>query len=366
MSGRIGPARIGPARIGYYVHHHGRGHTNRARQIIAHLNCPVTVFSSSPHVREPWDGTSVTVVELPLDVDKSKPVVQDWPEVLHYAPLGVPGVRERMILLARWAAETNPRLLIVDVSVEIALFARLLGVPTVIARQSGRRTDPPHRAAYQSCSALLAPYAEVLEEPDTPDWIREKTFYAGGFSRYARRSLSPREARRQLEITVNQPLVVVMSGWGGSGNPLATIAQAARRCPAWQWWVVGPAPETIVQLPANVNLVGAVTDTFPYLVAADVVVGSAGNNTVMEVATAGTPYVCIPEARPFGEQLSKAEAVARTGGALVLPRWPDPEQWPDLLDRAKDLDAQALTKLVDADGAKKAARFIERIAAKYQ
>ena len=366
MSGRIGPARIGPAWIGYYVHHHGRGHTNRARQIIAHLNHPVTVFSSSPHVQEPWVGNQVTVVELPSDVEVNKPVVQDWPEALHYAPLDTQGIRERMLRLAQWAAAPGPRLLVVDVSVEVALFMRLMSVPTVIVRQSGQRTDPPHRAAYQSCRALLAPYAAALEEPDTPDWIRNKTFYASGFSRYAGRSLSPGDARQQLGMASAQPTVVVMSGWGGRGNPLANIAEAARQCPAWQWWVVGPAPAVPDQLPKNMNVVGAVADTFPYLVAADVVVGSAGNNTVMEVATAGTPYISIPEARPFDEQQRKAEALARTGGALVVPHWPKPEQWPELLARAQNLNARALTKLVDPEGAKKAAQFIEHTAAKYE
>ena len=372
-SGRSGPAGIGSVRngsadsnragIGYYVHHHGRGHTNRARQIIPHLAYPVTVFSSSPHAQEPWPNGQVTLVNLPLDVEDASSPPPDWPDIFHYAPLNVRGIRERMLQIAQWAAATNPRLLVVDVSVEIALFARLLSVPTVIVRQSGRRTDPPHRAAYRSSSGLLAPYAAALEEPDMPQWIRDKTFYAGGFSRYGGQSLSRRPARQQLSMPPDQPVVVVMSGWGGQGNPLATIALAAQACPDWQWWVVGPAPASIDPLPGNVTVVGAVADTFPYLVAADVVVGSAGNNTVMEVATAGTPFVCIPEARPFDEQLRKAEAIARTGGALMLPDWPTPPQWSDLLERARGGKAQKLAELVNLRGAEDAADFINRIAA---
>jgi predicted glycosyltransferase len=110
------------------------------------------------------------------------------------------------------------------------------------------------------------------------------------------------------------------------------------------------------------TLVGAVADTFPYLVAADVVVGSAGNNTVMEIATAGTPYVSIPEERPFDEQRRKAEAIAHTGGAMVLPDWPAPERWSDVLSRARALDTRAFTEIVDAEGAKRAAGYIERMA----
>ncbi len=319
MSGRVGPDKIGPTGIGYYVHHHGRGHTNRARQIVAHLNQPVTIFSSSPHVEAPWTGEQVSVINLPPDTVTGQPAAQDWPNVFHYAPLGVPGIRERMLQLAQWAAATNPRLLVVDVSVEVTLFARLLGVPTVVVRQSGLRTDPPHQVAYRSSNGLLAPYATALEEPDMPDWIRQKTYYAGGFSRYAGRLLTKTKARRQFSIPAQQSTVVVMSGWGGRGNPLETIAQAAQACPAWQWWVVGPTSAGVDEMPTNMTLVGAVDDTFPYLVAADVVVGSAGNNTVMEVATAGTPYVSIPEERPFRRAAAQGRgACPHRGGTGAL------------------------------------------------
>ncbi|MDF2492882.1 MAG: hypothetical protein K0Q58_1460, partial [Microbacterium sp.] len=80
--------------IGYYVHHHGRGHLHRATAIAAALGIPVTGLSSLPRPAE-WTGDWI---ELPLDLDDRGP---DAPDVtaggrLHWVPLGVDGLRERM------------------------------------------------------------------------------------------------------------------------------------------------------------------------------------------------------------------------------------------------------------------------------
>ena len=352
---------LGSREIGFYVHHHGRGHANRARQIIAYLDEPVTIFGSSVNFLRDLANERIRIVELPSDVvpeaERDPP-----PDMLHYAPLRVPGIRERMFRLAEWVYRTPPSLLVIDVSVEVALFARLLSVPTVVMRQNGHRDDLPHRAAYQSAQGLLAPYSADLEDLDTPDWIRQKTYYAGGFSRYTGRALSHTEARHQLKMDADQRYAVVMSGLGGAGNPLEAVRSAAQACPDWRWWMVGPTVVNESELPPNVKIVGQVDDTFPYLRGADVVVASAGNNTVMEVATAGASYICIPEERPFDEQRSKAEALDQVNAAMVLDAWPEAGEWAALLERAMQTDTSALVNLIDANGAKRCARYLHQVA----
>ena len=349
--------------IGFYVHHHGRGHANRAQQIIEHLTEPVTVFGSS--LDAVCSSAQTEKVLLPMDTGASPPRGHDSLDVLHYAPLGVPGLRERMFRMAQWIRDTNPSLLVVDVSVEVTLLARLMGVPTVVMRQNGLRDDLPHQAAFQSSAGLLAPYSSALEDETTPRWICDKTYYAGGFSRYAGRSLSRADARRQLGMRADTPYIVVMNGLGGVGNPLEAVAQLAQSCPEQQWWVVGPTPVASDPLPTNVRVVGRVEDTFPYLRGATVVVASAGNNTVMEVATAGTPYVCIPEERPFQEQVAKARALDRIGAALVLSEWPRPPDWPTILSRAVGSDTEALARIIDPHGAHRCAQYVKKVAGKY-
>lgn len=345
--------------IGFYVHHHGRGHANRTQQIVAHLDRHVTVFGSSlQHFCPPHDR--VENVSLPSDVISPLPESNPWPDIFHYAPLGVPGIRERMFRLAQWAYDTQPSLLVVDVSVEVTLFARLLSIPTVIVRQNGLRDDLPHQAAFQSSSGLLAPYPAMLEDETTPDWVRTKTYYAGGFSRYGQRELTTEAARAQVGMRLHRNHVVVMNGLGGEGNPMDSIVGAARTCPQWDWWVVGPTVGEQSDTPANIMVVGRVEDTFPYLRGADVVVGSAGNNTVMEVATAGTPYICIPEDRPFQEQREKAKALDRIGAACVLPSWPEPDDWEPLLEQTKHKDTQLLSNIIDPEGAANCARYLEQ------
>ena len=351
--------------IGFYVHHHGKGHANRAQQIITHLNRPVTVFGSGLQHFQPPKHNQLRVIALPSDVINPLPEESTWPDVLHYAPLGVPGIQERMFILAQWISQTNPALLVVDVSVEVALFARLMSIPTVVMRQSGIRADLPHRAAYQSSGGLLAPYPSSLEDSATEEWVRKKTFYAGGFSRYAQQTLTTEAARNAIGMKPESLYVVVMNGLGGDGNPLRSIVEAAQASPSWHWWVVGPTTGTYSELPANVRVIGKVDDTFPYLKGADVVVASAGNNTVMEIATAGTPFVCIPEKRPFEEQQSKAEALRSIGAAYVLAEWPPSADWTHLLPQMKHADTLSLAGIVNSRGAQRCAHYIDQLAEQY-
>ena len=347
--------------IGFYVHHHGQGHANRAQQIVAHLDESITVFGSSLSSFQSVLNRRVTVVDLPSDIVDLPLASHHQPDIFHYAPLAVPGIRERMFQLAEWIRNTDPALLVVDVSVEIALFARLMSVPTVIVRQNGVRDDPPHQAAFRSSNGLLAPFSSALEDETTPEWVRKKTFYAGGFSRYDQRLLSRAEARKQLGMSADQRYVIIMNGLGGEGNPLVSVVQAAQAASQWDWWVVGPTAYDRVELPANVTVVGKVEDTFPYLKGADVVVASAGNNTVMEIATAGTPYVCIPEERPFHEQYSKAAVLDQINAAQVLPAWPEPARWPTLLENARQMDTQPLANIIDPRGAERCAQYIRKV-----
>ncbi|RAC99908.1 hypothetical protein DN549_33820, partial [Burkholderia multivorans] len=56
-------------------------------------------------------------------------------------------------------AEAAPRLsgMVVDVSAEVVLLSRLLGVPVTVIAQAGERTDAAHRQAYALADALLVP-----------------------------------------------------------------------------------------------------------------------------------------------------------------------------------------------------------------
>ena len=352
--------------VGYYVHHHGHGHLARAEAVLHHLGTKATVLTSSPFARRLED--TATVVRLPLDTDLSDNLearAAVVPSFLHYAPTGSAGLRSRTAQIAAWAAQAEPALLVVDVSVEVALLGCLLGVPVAVVRQHGQRTDLPHRLAYEAATALLAPYPAALEDSNTPAWVRAKTHYAGGFSRFDGRpsdgpakgwetGAGPAEAGRGRQV-------LVFGGSGGSERTPRQIASAAAATPDWTWTVLGGAGRRPASGPSNVRWVGWTRDPWLYLCAADVVVAHAGGNAVMEVAAAGRPLVCLPEARPFDEQHAKGRALARLGAAVVRERWPGPEAWPHLLDEAVGLGGHCLSALNDGHGARRMAAFLDRL-----
>ena len=340
--------------IGFYVHHHGRGHLTRTASVLRHLATPATVLTSADP--DGLDLGGAELVRLPLDTAPPPPEAArlPTPDAFHFAPVGVAGLRSRMGQIAAWAARPEAGLLVADVSAEVAMFGRLLSLPVVVVRQHGRRTDPAHRLAYQSATALLAPYPALLEDPAAPDWVRAKTIYSGGFSRFDDRvppATHQAEAKR----------VVVLSGGGGDGLPLGAVAAAARACPDWTWTVLGEVRGRADRLPDNLTLGGWTPDPFPPLLRASVVVASAGHNGVMEVAAARRPLVAIAEPRPFDEQAHKAEALERAGLATACRSWPEADAWPGLLAHARALGGAAWKRVVDGRGAARAARALDAL-----
>jgi predicted glycosyltransferase len=336
--------------IGYYAHHQGAGHVTRALAIAAHLRGPMALFGSSL----PKESTLANVTLCRLPMDYAEDSVNDTPAGLHYAPLAITGLRERMGMMVDWFRSHWPCLLIVDVSVEVALLARLFGVPTIYMRQRGSRFDTAHSLAYASASRLLAPYPAELEEPDMPAEWALKTDYAGLISRYAR-SLAPRRSDNHC--------VTVITGHGGTELTVARLAAVARRCPEWQWTVIGPiADDADIPLPANLHLKGVVHDPSPWLGSAQVVVGSAGDNLVSEVANLRCRFICVPESRPFGEQQSIGRLLAAAGLAIHCAAWPDAESWPSLLERASELSPAKWDSFADDQAAARAAHAITQVA----
>ncbi|GBU16465.1 MULTISPECIES: glycosyltransferase [Methylobacterium] len=350
--------------IGWYVHHQGAGHLDRARRVAASLSRPCTLIGTF-HGRDPGHPA-----DLVLDLPDDRPIGHgdpgfggvdgeaERPLALHYAPLNHPGLRARTARIAAWAARTNPALLVVDVSVEVALFARLLSLPTLVVRLAGRRDDPPHLEAFRAASGLIAPFPEALEDPATPDWVRAKTVYAGLLAARAAPSAAPEDGR-----------IVVLLGSGGAPRPLADLAAAARAVPERAWHVLGTV-EGEGPVPDNLHLHGFVADVLVRLAPASLVVGACGDGTLAAVAGAAKRFLCLPEPRAFGEQALKAEALARLGAAVVHEGrhdgWPAPDAWPDLVSRALALDPTPLARLADPDAIPRTAAAIEAAAARLE
>lgn len=332
--------------IGYYVHHHGAGHRARAAAIAAASGRPVVLL-----------GTGIGDAGIDLPDDRPPSLRFDGldeapcrPAALHYAPLDHAGIRSRVARITAWIAQERPSLMVVDVSAEVAMLARLASVPTICVRLNGERSDTAHLEAFRGATALLAPFSRMLEAPGTPDWVSKKTCYFPGITA-APASDAPM-ARR----------VLVVYGRGGVPGDGKWIAAAARACPAWEWRVIGPA-HARANMPPNLTFAGWSDVPEREIARAAIVVGAGGDGLVGAVVAARRPFICIPESRPFSEQHATATGLAAMQAALVLSEWPPAQRWPNLIEQALRLPPEAQGALHDAAGARKVASWLAELAA---
>ena len=152
-------------KVGWYVHHHGAGHRTRAMVVGQELmtrGVDVTLLGSALE-GDAARRAPVTSVRLAMDAPLPDSVSESTLDVtvhgmMHWAPLWHTGFRERMTTIARWVQVEEPDVVVVDVSCEVAVMVRLLGVPVVVVAQPGARTDSAHAAAYDAATAVLAPW----------------------------------------------------------------------------------------------------------------------------------------------------------------------------------------------------------------
>jgi hypothetical protein len=311
--------------IGWYVHHHGWGHATRMQAIRPHLGSEVTVFSSLP--RPSGLGAGTIWVRLPSDAepitgpDGARRDAHELGDVtaqgaLHWAPIGHPGHRTRLAAIAEWIAQNPVDAFVVDVSVEVTVLTRLMGVPTIVLGQPGERTDAPHRLGYDLADRILAPWApgtiESVEFADREDRVRR----VGAVSRYDGRThdialdASDADARRVLFLsrTLDAPRL----------QEATALLQA-------DGWIVESAG-------AGEN--DRVADVWPLLRRATVVVSAAGQNGIADLAAADARAVVIAQERPFEEQEATARVLAAQGYAQTAPADVSAEELVELVRRA--------------------------------
>ena len=339
--------------IGYYVHHHGAGHLARALTIAGPASDRFTLLGT---------GLDRRTGDIPcVDLADDRPAGASAftgddgglhrPAALHYAPLGHDGVRSRVAAIAGWIAEARPGLMVVDVSAEVAMLARLAATPTVYVRLAGARTDPAHLDAFRGAAALLAPFHPDLDDPAVPAWVRARTRYFPGLAPAPGPAAGPGD----------EGCVVVIHGAGGGEADGQALAAAARRTPDLTWRVLGPVGP-VADPPPNLHLLGWVDDAEAEIALAGVVVGAAGDGVVGAVLAADRPFLCMPQPRPYDEQTSKAQALSDLGAAVRLDAWPDADAWPDLLDRARRPVGDARRRLAAGPGAAEARAWLLSLA----
>ena len=329
-------------RVAWYVHHHGRGHVGRLLAIAPHLDADILCFSSLPRPDGLPENCEWVHLERDDAVEPGAPPAERDPSaggLLHWAPLLHDGHRRRLTAIAATIDRRAVAAFVVDVSAEVTLFARLLGIPPVLITQPGQRDDDTHLLAFRAAAAIIAPWPEELLRPRHLGAFPQVA-YVGGISRFDGRT-APSDHRSG---------VLVLSGAGGTTVTAEALDAAVAATHGQSWSSVGP-------------LGGGVWSADPWeqLGRADVVVAWAGQNSVADLAAAGSRAVIIPQGRPFGEQDATADALEHAGLAVVERGWPAADRWHDVLGRARALRPE-WSRWRTSGAAARAARAIEDVA----
>ncbi|MBE9060886.1 glycosyltransferase [cf. Phormidesmis sp. LEGE 11477] len=346
-------------RVAFYLNLQGAGHCRRFEAIAPHLpsdfELAVVGMDGPPQVAaldRPIERVSVPS----YGPQSHNPFVQqqiahEYHDFLVNHGDNTPFTVAMVSFLGRW----KPDLVVSDVGLEASILARMCGIPVIYGRQHGRRWDKGHTLAYDWACSLLAPFSEELEQSDCPQWVREKTFYSGGFSRFAGRE---KARTAPPNYATEKPNILVMTGFGGTQITPQDVITAAESTPQWRWHFLGA---DLIQSPF-IHSPGLVQDVWPYLCQADLVIANAGHNSTMEIGAAGVPSICIPAQRYFDEQDCKAAVIDAMSLSVVSRQWPDPTDWPELWQRAIALSSTRWQSLQDPDAPKRAAQHIADIA----
>lgn len=321
--------------IGYYVHHHGFGHRNRAVSVSQAYGGDLVGLSTLPRPSG-WNGDWIV---LPDDAGAGPGSDMTANGRLHYAPLHWPGLALRMAEISDWLAAAQPEAVVVDVSIEVGALVRLHGFPVITVAQPGVRTDQAHLLGYELSTLIIAPWpAAVVGLWTAPDGAVAKTRFVGPISRFPINRPRP----------VSDQRVVVFNGAGGSGATADDVEKARSATPGWEWIHLDRAHGTWVSDPSTL------------LSSATVVISHAGQNAIAEIAAVRRPALLIPQDRPFEEQQSMAAGLCAANLPVeVAHAWPTGSTWPTLLDRLAGLDGTAWNRWNDGNGAARTAAILD-------
>lgn len=325
-------------RVSYYAHHFGTGHLRHAQKVAASNLVDLQVTSTGPRNKALLNGV-LEYVELSPDVgDSSSEAGVSSDSVLHYAPTG-DFIQQRFAELNRAWKEFNPEVVMVDVSVEVALFARLSGYRVAFRRMPGNRNDTAHQMAYTLADTIFSYFPVGLEDPEHLERFGHKSHYLS--------VAEPADHSPSLEPPIPyrlmRPLVVVQTSLASS-IPLKHVARAATASLGWDWDVVGSVEPEGTALPTNLRLHGVLNDPLPIMRSATVIISSAGHNAVVAAASCHRPVLLVPEERPYAEQLAFAVALHTRAGIDILETWEPALNWPQMLERAAHSDPHALAR----------------------
>ncbi len=310
----------------------------------------MSVLTAGPHL---FDGFSrdIEIVPLPNMIGAGVPTprlyAEPTPQVMHCVPLGLAEMRRTMRTILDHLDDRGVGLFVVDVSAEIALLSRIASVPGGADPHARRPLRHRPCRLLRSLRRHARPLRRAAGAGRLPPAPEGQDLLLRGLCTTLDAVPDKAEARRRLGLDPAREIIVTVTGGGGSGTPYAPLTVAARAAPDALWLTLGPTHREGHETDfSNLRELGWVPGVTDYLAAADIVIASAGDNTIHEVARVGAKLVVMPEWRYFGEQTRKAEALVKLGAAVTAPAWPgDLQGWQQLLAEARALDGETIRTL---------------------
>jgi pimeloyl-ACP methyl ester carboxylesterase/predicted glycosyltransferase len=202
--------------------------------------------------------------------------------------------------------------------------------------------------------------------PTVREWARERYEFAGyvlgGAS--ADRELS----RAQLGFERGEPVCLVAVGGSAMGAALLRrVAEAfpfaEKRVPGLRMVLVtGPRIDPAsVPAPSGVEVHGYLPDLSRWSAACDVAVVQGGLSTTMELTAARRPFVYVPLARHFEQQIHVPHRLAQYGAGrrLDFAEAADPERLAEVI--AGELGRPVAYRPVETDGAARTAQLLAEL-----
>jgi pimeloyl-ACP methyl ester carboxylesterase len=202
--------------------------------------------------------------------------------------------------------------------------------------------------------------------PSVRDWTLERYTCAGYVTGFT--PPQDREAlRAELGYRPGERICLVTVGGSGVGGPLlhrvaSAFPLAEKRIPGLRMIAVtGPRIDPAsVPVPDGVEVRGYVPDLYRHLAACDLAVVQGGLTTTMELVAAGRPFIYMPLARHFEQQIHVAHRLAqyRAGRRLDYAAI-DPEHLAEAI--VTEIDRPVGYRPVETDGAARAAALLAEL-----
>ena len=204
------------------------------------------------------------------------------------------------------------------------------------------------------------------ELPTVRDWALER-YRCTGYVTGPGIPDDREELRAEFGYRPGERVCLVSVGGSGVGEHLlcrvaAAFPLAAKKIPGLRMIAVtGPRIDPAsVPVPEGVELRGYVPDLYRQLAACDLAVVQGGLTTTMELAAAGRPFIYVPLARHFEQQILVSHRLAqyRAGRRLDYAAL-DPEYLAEAI--AAEIDRPVDYRPVETDGAVRAAALLAEL-----